>query len=386
MTERFLGYGKQNIGKEEKNAVADVLDSEFLTQGPKVREFEKKICEYTGARYAVAVSSGTAALHCAVAALSLPENCSGITSTNTFLATANAMDYCNIKPLFADIEYKTRNISPETIKPVLSEDVKLVIPVHFAGQTCRMKEINNQAKKAGCHVIEDASHAWGSRYSDGSLAGNCRYSDMTIFSFHPVKTITCGEGGVITTNSEKLCYRMKALRNHGMIKEPSSLYYPENSAPWYYEMQFSGYNYRMSDIHAALGCVQIERTEEFAIKRKNIVDIYNYEFSSVPWLKTAAENKNSKTVFHLYATEIDFEEVGKSRTEVMNELGEKGIGTQVHYIPVHLQPYYRKKFGTGEGDCPSSEKYYKKALSIPLFPAMRNNDVIKVVKTVKNLK
>ncbi len=386
MTERFLGYGRQYIGEEEKNAVAEVLDSDFLTQGPKVREFEKKVCEYTGARYAVAVSSGTAALHCAVAALSLPESCSGITSTNTFLATANAMDYCNIKPLFADIDYKTRNISPKTIEPLLSEDVKLVIPVHFAGQTCRMEEIHSQAEKAGCHVIEDASHAWGSRYSDGSSAGNCRYSDMTVFSFHPVKTITCGEGGVITTNSEKLCHRMKALRNHGMIKEPSSLCYPENSAPWYYEMQFSGYNYRMSDIHAALGCVQIERSEAFAKRRKEIVNIYKNELSGIPWLKTVYENGLSETVFHLYATEMDFDEIGKTRTEVIKELKEQGIGTQVHYIPVHLQPYYRKKFGTGEDDCPSAEKYYKKALSIPLFPAMSNDDVMKVVKTVKNLK
>ncbi len=379
----FLGYGRQFIDDEDKKSVLSVLESDFLTQGPKVAEFEKKICDITGARFAVAVSNGTAALHIAVKALGICDGCEGITTPNTFLATANSIVYNNLVPVFADIEPDTFNIDPDKIRENLTERTALLIPVHFAGQPARMKEISEIAIENGLAVIEDACHAIGSFYEDGTAVGSCRYSDMTVFSFHPVKTVTTGEGGVITTNDEELYERLLRLRNHGMTKDSSIL--SENPGPWYYEMVDLGFNYRMTDLQAALGVTQLDKLEWFKKRRREIVRRYNYLLKDVDWIKVPVERDGVDSSFHLYVILVDFEKIAANRKVVMETLAQRRIGTQVHYIPVHLQPYYRDNFGTGKGDCPVAESYYERTLSIPLFPSMTDEDVEYVVETLRGL-
>lgn len=377
----FLNYGKQWIDEDDIQAVVETLKSDFLTQGPKVKEFEDAICEYTGAKYCVAVANGTAALHIAVASLEIEKGKEGITSPNTFMATSNSMIYNGIKPVFADIDDKTYCIDPEKIKEKITENTRLLIPVHFAGQPCDMQKINqiaNYERRATSHqlfIIEDASHAIGSKYTDGSRVGNCKYSDLTIFSFHPVKTITTGEGGAITTNNRDL-YEKLLLRNHGTTKDNSkfntcpacpveSFFYSSgvksvqsknnkyltgvnNSkliGSWYHEMQILVYNYRLTDIHASLGISQLKKLDNFVARRREIVIKYNKAFKDIEWLTVPYEKPEVYSAFHLYVLKIDFDKIGKSRKQVMEELRLKNIGTQVHYIPVHTQPYYQDKYG-----------------------------------------
>lgn len=386
---KFIGYGKQWIDEDEIKNVTDVLKSDFLTQGPKVAEFENKICEYTGAKYCVAIANGTAALHMAVASLEIQKESQGITSPNTFVATSNSMIYNGLIPKFADINPQTYCISVDEIKKQISEQTKLIIPVHFAGQACQMQKIKSLADKHNLFVIEDAAHAIGSKYADGSKVGNCKFSDMTIFSFHPVKTITTGEGGAITTNSEELYKKLLLLRSHGITKNADELqfaYEPNNNGQWYHEMQMLGFNYRMTDIQAALGISQLKKLDSFAVRRGEIVEKYNKAFENIDWLTVPFERNNLDSVFHLYVLQIDFEKIGKSKQQVISELSEKKIGTQVHYIPVHTQPYYRKNFGYKKGDFPNAENYYKKALSIPLYPKMTDKEVEYVIENIKKLK
>lgn len=378
----FLNYGKQWIGEDDIRSVVETLQSDFLTQGPKIDEFEKLLCEYTGAEYAIAVTNGTAALHLAVAALNIETGCEGITTPNTFVASANSMIYNGLIPVFADIDEKTYNISVSEIEKNISKKTKLIVPVDFAGQAAAMEEIYDLAKKNGLYVIEDACHAIGSTYKNGSMVGSCQYSDMTVFSFHPVKTITTGEGGAITTNDKKIYERLLLLRSHGITKQNMS----QNPGPWYYEMQELGFNFRLSDIQAALGITQLKKLDTFSMKRKKIVARYNETFKDIPWLIVPYEKTPGSSCFHLYVLQIDFDFLGKSREEVMQELREKGIGTQVHYIPVHTQPYYREKFGYKPGDFPAAGNYYEKALSIPLFPRMAGDDVEYVIKCILDLK
>ena len=378
----FIGYGKQLIEQDDIESVIRVLRSDYLTQGPAVENFEKEICNYTGAKYCVAVSNATAALHIAVKALDIDFYMEGITTPNTFVASSNCLIYNNLKPVFADIEQDSYNINPEEIKKKISDKTKVIIPVHFAGRSCNMEKIQKIAKANKLYVIEDASHAIGSNYCYESKVGNCKYSDMTVFSFHPVKTMTTGEGGIVTTNSWELYEKLKMLRSHGITRDETKI--SENPGIWYYEMQSLGFNYRITDIQAALGSSQLKKIDSFKAKRIEIIDKYNSAFSEIDWLKTPQKDFG-KTCFHLYVVQIDFETIGKTRNAVMNDLRNKNIGTQVHYIPVHLQPYYTNNYNYKKGDYPVAEDYYNKTLSLPLYPGMSDSDIDSVINAVRRL-
>ena len=379
----MIQYGHQYIDDNDIQAVIDVLKSDFLTQGPAVSCFENKICEITGARYCVAVSNATAGLHIAVQALNLPENSEGITTPNTFLASANCLLYNKVKPVFADINPDTYNIDPNKIEKKITSDTKVIIPVHFAGLACDMELIRKIVDTHNIKVIEDAAHAIGSCYADGTPVGSCKYSDMTVFSFHPVKTITTGEGGAITTNDEDLYKHLLQLRSHGMTKDAELL--TQNPGPWYYEMHSLGFNYRMTDMQAALGYSQLLKLEHFRERRQSIVDRYNEAFDGVPYVKLPYKNSEQVSCFHLYVLQIDFEAIGTTRKDFMEKLADKGIGTQVHYIPVHTQPYYKKYYNYKIGDYPVAEKYYEMTLSLPLYPSMTDADVGKIIFTIKEI-
>jgi UDP-4-amino-4,6-dideoxy-N-acetyl-beta-L-altrosamine transaminase len=380
----FIPYGRQWINKDDIKAVVSVLKSEFLTQGPAINTFEKAICDYTGARYCVAVANGTAALHIAVAALGIKAGEEGITSPNSFVASANCLVYNRLKPIFSDIDNKTYNIDPSEIRKKLSKKTKVIIPVHFAGQPAEMERIAIIAKENHLYVIEDAAHAIGSRYADGNAVGNCRYSDMTTFSFHPVKTITTGEGGAITTNNRKLYERLLSLRTHGIIKDKEKLH--QNPGPWYYEMQSLGFNYRMTDIQAALGTSQLKKLDKYVKRRREIVKKYNKAFENIDYLKIPFEEEDNYSAFHLYVLLIDFKAINKTRKMVMEELKKNNIGTQVHYIPIHTQPYYKKNFRYKRGDFPEAEDYYNMTLSIPIYPALTDSDISYVINSIINIK
>ncbi len=379
----MIQYGHQYIDDEDIKAITEVLKSDFLTQGPAVSCFENKICEITGARYCVAVSNATAGLHIAVQALNLPENSEGITTPNTFLASANCLLYNKVKPVFADINPDTYNIDPNKIEKKITSDTKVVIPVHFAGLACDMELIRKIVDTHNIKVIEDAAHAIGSCYADGAPVGSCKYSDMTVFSFHPVKTITTGEGGAITVNDEVLYKRLLQLRSHGMTKDAELL--TQNPGPWYYEMHSLGFNYRMTDMQAALGYSQLLKLEHFRERRQSIVDRYNEAFDGIPYVKLPYRNSEQVSCFHLYVLQIDFDVIGTTRKDFMKKLADKGIGTQVHYIPVHTQPYYKTYYGYKVGDYPIAEKYYERALSIPLYPAMSDSDVKTVINAIREI-
>lgn len=376
---KFIPYGKQWINDDDIQAVVDVLKSDYLTQGPKIKEFEDKICSITSAQYCVVVANGTAALHLSVAALNLEKGREGITSPNTFASSANCMLYNNLIPRFADIEPSTYNIDYQYILDLINNKTKLIIPVHFAGQPADMLKISQIAKKNNLRVIEDAAHAIGSQYADGSYVGNCKYSDLTTFSFHPVKTITCGEGGAITTNSKELYERLLMLRTHGITKDENKL--SQNPGPWYYEMQDLGFNYRLTDIQASLGLSQLNRLKEYKERRREIVEKYNKSFKDIEWLKIPHESDGISSCFHLYVLQFDFDKIGKTRKEVMNILSSKNIGTQVHYIPVNHLPYHSKN----NDFCSNNEYYYSQCLSIPLYPKMSKKDINYVIKSIIGL-
>jgi UDP-4-amino-4,6-dideoxy-N-acetyl-beta-L-altrosamine transaminase len=380
---QYIPYGKQWLDSNDKKAVLDVLNSDFLTQGPKVEEFEKAICRYTGAKFCVAVSNGTAALHLAVLALDIPDGSEGITTPITFVASANCLLYNNIKPVFADIDPQTYNINPDEIKRNINRKTKVIVAVDFAGQPAEMKKIYQITKHNKLFIIEDAAHAIGSKYPDGAKVGSCKYSDMTTFSFHPVKTITTGEGGAITTNNRKLYEKLLILRTHGITKDSDKL--SVNPGPWYYEMQELGFNYRLTDIQAALGISQLKKLDNFVKIRRNIVIKYNDAYQVLENITVPYEKPNNLSAFHLYVLLIDYKKLGKSRKQVMDALKNRGIGTQAHYIPVHLQPYYKKHFKFKSGDYPVAESYYSNCLSLPLFPKMTNSDINRVIKEVKNV-
>lgn len=372
-----ITYGKQSISRKDIKAVVRALQSEFLTQGPEIKKFEGDLCAYTGAKYAVCVANGTAALHLAVAALDLPPQSEGITSPITFLATANSLLYSGASVNFADIEKNTANLDPEKIK--ISERTKVILPVHFAGQSCNMAAIHALAKKHNIYVIEDAAHALGSFYK-GKKVGCCEYSDMTIFSFHPVKTITSAEGGAILTNNEELYHKLIDLRVCGITRDPSRLL--RKDGPWYYEMHSLGFNYRMTDVHAALGRSQLSRVDDFIQKRRRLVEAYREAFEFDHRFRLLQEMPDSKAAWHLCPVLIDFEHLTVSKQELFEKLQKQGIHLQVHYIPVHLQPYYQK-LGFKEGDFPQAESYYQKTLSLPLYPDLKMRELRSVVRKIK---
>jgi len=399
---RTIPYGKQSIDERDVASVSSVLRSKWLTQGPNTAEFESALCNIVSTGYAVAVNSGTSALHIACLAAGVKDGDEVITSPITFVASANCAVYCGGKPIFADIDPKTYNISPREIEKRITDKTKAVIPVHFAGQSCDMEVIQQIVSDAEIKyghkifIIEDACHALGSKYK-GNEVGSCVFSDMTVMSFHPVKHITTGEGGVVLTNNDKLSKKLRMFRSHGTTSEPEEfiskdLAFPSNNSqlttpnsppnPWYYEQQVIGYNYRITNIQCALGLSQIKKLEKFRKRRKEIVNQYNSVFKDLEFLQIPFEDQNCNSNFHLYVLLFDFEGIGIDRASFMALLREKGFYTQVHYIPVHLQHYYRKNFRTDWGDYPNAEAYYKKCLSIPLFPAMTDIDIENVIVAV----
>jgi UDP-4-amino-4,6-dideoxy-N-acetyl-beta-L-altrosamine transaminase len=378
-----IQYGRQSVSQEDIKAVLSVLESDFLTQGPLAEAFEKKLCEYTGARYCAVVSSGTAALHLAVKALNLGEQSQGITSPNSFVASANCMVYNGMIPRFCDIDAASYCLDLGRLEKEISPGTRLLIPVHFAGLPCDMAAIQKMGQTYGLRIIEDAAHAIGSTYPDGSMVGNCQYSDMTIFSFHPVKTITTGEGGAITTNDKTLYYKIKQLANHGIVRDAPAFEHNglEPFGPVYYEMKDLGYNYRITDLQCALGISQLNRIERFIQRRREIVKLYTERLKELDALILPCDLPKGCSSHHLYVIRVK----GIDRNLMYNKLKDKGIFTNVHYIPIHLQPYYRKMFGFKKGDFPDAEEYYREALTLPLYPEMTDEDVEYIVQEIKKI-
>jgi UDP-4-amino-4,6-dideoxy-N-acetyl-beta-L-altrosamine transaminase len=382
-----IPYGKQDINQTDIDSVVDVLQSDFLTQGPQVPLFEKTVSDYCGAEYGVAVNSATSALHIACLALELGKGDWLWTSPNSFVASANCGLYCGAKVDFVDIDPQTYNLSAKELERKLiqakqdSKLPKIVIPVHFAGQSCDMKRIHSLSKEYGFKIIEDASHAIGGKYLDQPIGG-CQYSDITVFSFHPVKIITTAEGGLATTNDEKLSERMQLFRSHGVTRDPS-LMTKLSEGGWYYQQVNLGFNYRMTELQAALGVSQMKRIDEFITNRHTLQERYNLLLSSLPIVKPY-QDRDSYSALHLYPIQIDLDSVDKDREKIFDELRQNGIGVNVHYIPIHTQPYYLQ-FGFKVGDFPNSESYYNRAISIPLFHTMtveQQDEVLNVLMRV----
>jgi len=375
-------YGRQTISNDDINAVVDSLKSDYLTTGPQVTRFESMLCKVTGAKYAIACSNGTTALHLACLSLGINKKDIGITSSNTFLASGNCIEFCGGQADFVDISMDTLCISVEQIEDYCKRNAppKVVIPVDFAGVPAPLVEIRELSKKYGFFIIEDAAHSIGSTYSHLGIdysCGCCQHSDIAIFSFHPVKTITTGEGGAVLTNNADLANKIRLFRSHGMTKDPSVLI--KNDGPWYYEMVDLGNNYRITDLQCALGCSQIKSLGDFKKKRQSIVKQYSEAFSSNKDLIVPPWPSHTSPCFHLYP--IQFKGGEKIRREMYDKLQKKNIFTQVHYIPVHTQPYYANKYGYKTGKCQNAELYYSRCLSLPLYPSLSQDDINYVIKS-----
>lgn len=394
MSNTFLPYGCHDIDEHDIEAVAHVLRGDFLTTGPTVEAFEDKLADIVSVTHTVSCSSGTAALHLATLAMGLGPGDKAVVPTITFLATANAVRYIGADVVFCDVDPDSGLMRPEDLEQAINEHgkaIKAVLPVHLAGQSPDMKGIAAVARKHAITVIEDASHALGSRYPDtggGGAVGGCQYGEMTVFSFHPVKTIAMGEGGAVTTNDKGLAVKLKDFRNHGMTRDAGRFsnadmaFADDGSAnPWYYEMSTMGFNYRASDIHCALGLSQLARLDYFVERRRQLVARYDELLAPLaPLVRPLGRMAGCNPAWHLYVALIDFDGAGTSRAEVMNGLRANGVGSQVHYIPVHSQPYYRDLYG--KTDLPGAQEYYARCLSLPLFSTMNDEDPTKVVKVL----
>lgn len=373
---RMLPYGHQWIDEEDIAAVVDVLRSDWITQGPKVDEFERKVAGYCGAEFAVAMSSGTAALHAACSVAGITAGDEAITTPITFAATANAIVYCGGRPVFADIREDTLNIDPREIERWLTPRTKAILPVDFAGHPADLDEIMAIACARKLVVIEDACHALGAEYRGhkiGSLA------DMTIFSFHPVKHISTGEGGMVLTNNEEFCQKLKIFRQHGIVRDVNA------GQPWHYEIPYLGYNFRLTDFQCALGISQLNKLDHFVARRREITAKYNEAFADMKEIITPIEEEYVKAAYHIYIIQLRTEKIKAGRQEVFEALRAENIGVNVHYLPVHLHPFYQSEFGYKRGDYPRAEAYYERAITMPLFPKMSDadaNDVINAVKEV----
>jgi UDP-4-amino-4,6-dideoxy-N-acetyl-beta-L-altrosamine transaminase len=377
----MIPYGRQLIDEADIEAVISVLRSDLITQGPSVTAFEEGLCVGTGARFAVAVSSGTAALHLACLAAGVGEGDEVVTSPITFAASANCALYCGAKPVFADIEPDCTTISPAAFEKAITEHTRAVIPVHFAGHPCDMAEIFRIAQRRGITVIEDAAHALGAGYpAKGTLhkIGSCSHSAMTVLSFHPVKHITTGEGGAILTNDAALHRKLAMLRTHGITRE---ILAAESPGEWYYEMQSLGYNYRITDIQAALGLSQLKKLDGFIARRRAIAELYDGAFADNPYIESPLEKDGYFSSYHLYVIRLRDPHHAR-RSAIFSELRREGIGVQVHYIPVYHHPYYRQS-GYGKADCPEAENYYRRCISIPIHPSMTDGDVETVIDAVR---
>jgi len=379
---RFIPYGQQWVDDDDIQAVVEVLKSDYLTTGPVVKEFEKEFARYVGAEYAVAVANGTAALHAAIFAAGIKKGDEVITSPITFAASANCILYQGGTPVFADIDEKTYNIDPVEIEKKITDKTKAIIPVHYTGQPCNMDEIQEIAQKSNLIVIEDAAHALGATYKGKKIGG---LSEMTIFSFHPVKHITTGEGGMITTNSEELYQRLVQFRNHGITKNPEDYLSFENSGePWYHEQQYLGYNYRLTDIQCALGLSQLKKSELFLKRRREIAQKYNQAFKEMEGIIIPYQEKERSSSWHIYVIQLELEKLKIGRKEIFSELREHNLGVNVHYLPVYYHPYYQQ-LGYQKGICPVAEEFYKKIITLPLYPKMSNGEVEMVIDGVTSV-
>jgi perosamine synthetase len=370
----MIPYGKQFIDDADIEAVVEVLRSDWLTTGPKVDEFEKAIADYVGTKHAVALSNGTAALHAAMYALDIGPEDEVIVPAMTFAATANCVMYQGGKPVFADVMADSLLINPEDVEQKITDKTKAIIAVDYAGQPCdydSLKIISNKYKIA---LISDACHALGAYYK-ANIVGSI--ADLTVFSFHPVKHITTGEGGMVTTNNPGLAKRIKRFRNHGIDTDHRQR---ESSSTWHYKMIDLGFNYRITDIQCALGVSQLRKLPEFLKRRRKIAKIYDTAFVSNAVVHPLKVEPNVNHAYHLYVVSVDFDKIGKTRKEIFEKLHNKGIGVNVHYIPVHLHPFYKAKLGTKEGDCPIAEMMYERILSLPIYPHMIKNQIDEVIK------
>lgn len=373
-------YGRQYIDDADIRAVSDVLRSPFLTCGPQIPALEKKFCELTGAKYAVAVSNGTAALHIACIAAGIAPGDEVITTPITFAASANCVSYCGGTPIFADIDPETYNIDPAAIETCITSKTKAVIPVHYTGQSVAYDEIAQICKKHGLLLIQDAAHAVGTRYK-GKPIGSL--GDMTCFSCHPVKTITSGEGGIVTTDDEALYQKLLLARSHGITRDSSEMRQPSDD-PWYYEMVSLGYNYRLTDMQAALLSSQLDKLPVFSARRKEIVNRYNEAFRDVDGIIVQKEIPESDTTRHLYVIQLDPDVLSCSRREFFDAMAAENIHCQVHYIPVYRLPYYQQ-LGYAEGLCPNAERLYERILSIPLYYTLTDEQVEQVIFAVRKI-
>lgn len=383
----MIPYGRQEITQQDIDGVIEVLNSNFLTQGPKVPAFEKSLTEHTGAEYALAVNSATSALHIACLALGLGEGDWLWTSPVTFVASANCGLYCGAKVDFVDIDASTYNLCPKKLEEKLiiakanGTLPKVVVPVHLCGQPCDMQAIATLAKEYGFKVIEDASHAIGGQYH-GQPIGNCEYSDITVFSFHPVKIVTTAEGGAALTNDKSLAEKMALLRSHGITRDPN-LMDGDSHGSWYYQQIDLGFNYRMTELQAALGVTQMQRLEQFITARHRLAERYNQLLQPLP-VVLPYQLENTYSGLHLYVIRLELDKIALSHQAVFDALREKGIGVNLHYIPVHTQPYY-KKMGFQDGDFPESERYYQEAISLPMFHAMSDEQQDEVVRVLSDI-
>ncbi len=377
---KAIPYGRQTVEDDDIQAVVDVLQSDWLTQGPKIDAFEAALASYCGARYAVVCASGTAALHLAYQVAGLGPGDLILTSPNTFAATANAALYLRAKPIFSDIDPATYNLSPSKMEETLSglkserSQLKAIVPVHFAGMPCNMEEIAKIAERHRLLVIEDACHALGASDAGKKIGG---LSDITVFSFHPVKTITTGEGGAILTNREDYYQRLKRLRSHG-IERVHLMEAPHGD--WYHEIQELGYNYRMTDIQAALGLSQLRKVDRFVARRREIAAFYHAAFKGNRYFDLPVERSGAISSYHLYPIRLK-DPFKKQKKEIFHRLREEGLGVQVHYLPVYWHPIYQQ-IGYRKGLCPAAEEFYQREISLPIFPAMTSEEVAYVVETI----
>jgi UDP-4-amino-4,6-dideoxy-N-acetyl-beta-L-altrosamine transaminase len=383
----FVPYGKQDISEQDIQSVVDVLQSDFLTQGPQVPAFEQALVDYTGATHAFAVNSATSALHIACLALGLGKGDVLWTSPITFVASANCGLYCGADVDFVDIDQKTYNLCPVELEKKLiaakqsGKLPKVVVPVHLCGQPCDMEKIWALSQEFGFKIIEDASHAIGGSYKETKV-GSCKYSDITVFSFHPVKIVTTAEGGAALTNDAEIAKKLELLRSHGVTREPL-LMENESHGGWYYEQVDLGFNYRMTELQAALGVSQMQRLDAFIANRHKFADIYYQELKNLP-ITLPYQLPETHSGLHLFVIRLQLENLQKSHKEIFDELRANNIGVNLHYIPVHTQPYYQK-LGFNWGDFPKAEEYYREAISIPMFHAMTEAQQQQVISTLKDV-
>ena len=376
---RVIPYGHQSIDRKDINEVVRVLKSDWLTQGSKIKEFEDALCKYTGAKYAVAVSSGTAALHAAIYAIGINQGDEVIVPAISFAASANCVVFQGGKPVFVDVQSDTLLLDPAKVEDKITDKTKAIIAVDYAGHPCDYDELREIATRNNLFLIDDACHALGGSYKNrrvGSIA------DLNIFSFHPVKHITTGEGGMITTDNPSFAEKMRVFRNHGITTDHHQR---EAQGSWYYEMVDLGYNYRLTDFQCALGMSQLKKLPQWIARRQEIARYYDKAFSEIEEVTPLKVRPEVVHAYHLYVVRFDTERIKKDRGTIFQSLRDKGIGVNVHYIPIHLHPFYRKTFGTGSGLCPVAENAYQHILSLPMFHGLGNADVEKVIEAVKEI-